>query len=710
MRIRKGLVVGSFLMLILVSGGPLSVFASMNFNGVISSDTGWNVSDSPIVITGDVLIEQSAVLTIEPGVEVIFTPRPDGSRGHTIRVEGTLVARGTPATPIVFTSLDRRIPWGAIVFSDSSRDYNESTGTGSVIAYCIVEYGGNDPDVTGMIVTANAMPYIVGNAIRFSSSAGISSTAAANSSNLISPSGDIRIVSNQIYGNATGILFSAEGGLVADNYLLNNKRALDFSIRSHDLQVVNNTVVDTDSNAIGSAMRLVFNATVSDGPVTPAEIGITANELQAEHSVVGLIAVSVADAAAFELRITGNNFSLEGYPGYIVYTYDWAESLSTLAMTGNWWGTADSTVIDNSIYDHNNDYRLPVVEYQPIAGEAFAGAGSSLSYPPVADAGADQEAFADQEVTLDGSSSYDPDGTAVYQWRQTSGPTVRLKEPEGRVASFVAPLGGASGVVLQFQLTVSTGSGISHTDTTTVTVRPDEALPVVDIGGCFIGALSPSSISDSAYEGRHGLFLLASALFLVIAAARAARRTRLIIWSFLLVGLLSMTTPARAGYFAAGGGGGGEADEFNVTVETGANEIRLGNLNLLFGVGIPFIPHSDRALPEPTISSPCPNDDCIRLESERKGTEFGLLGKLGVEIGSTDLYLSAIGGCTIYTESELSRSEATGRIYEESSDSKIQALYGGGLSYFPEYLKWPIVIQVDYDNVRGVTGTIGWYW
>jgi hypothetical protein len=178
---------------------------------------------------------------------------------------------------------------------------------------------------------------------------------------------------------------------------------------------------------------------------------------------------------------------------------------------------------------------------------------------------------------------------------------------------------------------------------------------------------------------------------------------------FLLAAVVLPAVPAQAGYFAAGAGGGGDADEVNATIETGAKDIYFHNLDLLFGAGVFFIPHADNDLPSPTIALPCPNSECVSLDTVRKGTEVGFLGKLGIEIGSSNFYISAIGGFTAYTESELARSAATGRVYEESSDSTIEGLYGGGVSYFMDY-KWDIVFQVDYDNIRGVTGTIGWHW
>ena len=106
----------------------------------------------------------------------------------------------------------------------------------------------------------------------------------------------------------------------------------------------------------------------------------------------------------------------------------------------------------------------------------------------------------------------------------------------------------------------------------------------------------------------------------------------------------------------------------------------------------------------------CPNNDYQSIDTVRKGTEVGLYAKLGGKVGSTNLYLNVIGGFTVYTESELVRSTGSGFIYEQSSDTVIEPLYGVGLSFFPESLPWPIFFQVDYDVTRGVTGSLGWYW
>jgi hypothetical protein len=349
---------------------------------------------------------------------------------------------------------------------------------------------------------------------------------------------------------------------------------------------------------------------------------------------------------------------------------------------------------------------LPEVDYDPFTGMDIPGTGSSLTYPPFADAGPDLTTAADNLVTLDGSGSYDPEGIARYHWQQIDGPEVNLQNADQAIASFIAPLGGADGASMQFELMVSVDEPFSHTDTVNVVLTPDEEMPTVDVGGCFIHSVMPDQKLDS-FSAKM-LFMVFLCLIAVTGCLKRLRRFFSAV-CILLAAIVLIVPAAHAGYLAAGGGGGGDADEINVTIETGAKDIDVNNIDMLFGVGIFFIPHSDNDLPSSTIALPCPNDNCERMDSERKGTEVGFAGKLGVEIGSSDFYVSAIGGFAAYTESKLSRSPATGLVYEDSSDSKVAALYGGGVSYFIDK-KWDIVIQVDYDNIRGVTGTVGWHW
>ena len=88
---------------------------------------------------------------------------------------------------------------------------------------------------------------------------------------------------------------------------------------------------------------------------------------------------------------------------------------------------------------------------------------------PVADAGADQIIECDRNgnVTLDGSSSYDPDGDPITSaWKEVSGTPVNLTVSGAKAAFKAAPPG-----VYEFQLTVTDDKGASATDNVVVTIR-----------------------------------------------------------------------------------------------------------------------------------------------------------------------------------------------------------------------------------------------
>jgi len=993
--LRKILISGAAIILLVLGGLQLPAVA-LDVNGMIHADSRWTTTDSPVTITGNVRVAEDAALTIDPGVEVVFQSSPDVSEGFSIRIDGTLVARGSESQPIVFTAADRSIPWGAIKFHDTSRDWDPAASAGSVMSYCVLEYGGNEADGGGMISTFNAMPLITRNAIRFSDAAGISAIVAEDPALISSLSGAARIVSNLIYGNAIGIRLAAEGGIVRNNYFLNNTRAVDARVRSNDVTFVNNTVFSSAPELFGTGLRfvlderasgiaryqweqtagtpvilsnpqsprtgftapdigndvgtLVFELTVwgkdggqsrqnvaitviGDNPppvaeagadanvqlareagetvtvtldagasssshvgiagyaweqtggrpvfivgansITPeftvpnsvapgdvmtfqltvtnqagltdtdtvriryyrnniypaadagedqtveqgaevsldgsgsgdpdgfisayawvqtggpavelvdsntarpdffapgdnpqpetlvfqlqvtdngdlqdtdevsitvnsslvadagadrtvsagdqvvldgsgsvdhtavANINIETNSFKMENSDAGLLAFTADEAAAFNLNVSGNRLEALGNDGYLVYAYNWSgQAPQTLSMPYNYWGSEDSVIIDSLIYDSSDDYTLPAIDYQPIAAGDLSDTGSTLPYPPLADAGPDLESGADEAVTLDGSSSYDPDGIVRYQWEQIDGPAVALKSGNQPVAEFIAPSGGEAGDTLHFRLTVATGPTFSHSDTVAVALTPAEPLPTVDVGGCFIQSAGSEILGGIFSPGLTVIIALCMTAGIGFSCRRRICRCGRMRIGLLLAALVLTAIPARAGYFAVGGGAGGDAEEVNVTVETGAKDIRAWGLNLLFGVGLHLIPHSDNELPSETIALPCPNEDCIPMENVRKGTEVGMLGKLGVEIASSDFYVSAIGGFSAFTESELSQSPATGRAYEDDSETKLEALYGGGVSYFMDF-KWDVVLQVDYDNIRGVTGSVGWHW
>ena len=98
--------------------------------------------------------------------------------------------------------------------------------------------------------------------------------------------------------------------------------------------------------------------------------------------------------------------------------------------------------------------------------------------PPTANAGADQNVDEDSSVPLDGTASFDSDGTiATFAWTQTVGTTVTLTGAATVTPSFTAPSVGSSGETLTFSLIVTDNEGASSTaDTVDINVA-DVPLP-----------------------------------------------------------------------------------------------------------------------------------------------------------------------------------------------------------------------------------------
>lgn len=104
------------------------LLAQTNVSGGIYSNTTWTLSGSPYIVTGNVVLFDNVILTVDPGVIVKF----DSWTG--IEIRGTLVANGTSTDTIVFT-LNSATPlinsWTGLTFT---------TDLNSSLSYVKVEY------------------------------------------------------------------------------------------------------------------------------------------------------------------------------------------------------------------------------------------------------------------------------------------------------------------------------------------------------------------------------------------------------------------------------------------------------------------------------------------------------------------------------------------------------------------------------------------
>lgn len=202
-----------------------------NISGIITSDTTWTQTSSPYLLVGNVLVNNSITLTIQPGVTVNFN-------GNYLRVNGTLNATGTSSNNIVFN-----IPNGAgsgdgaIEFESSSLSWNDTTKTGSIIENTVIT---SKWELYPTILIDSVSPKIDNNTIYCTNV--VSNNDAINVEGIATPI----ISNNNIEGQIT-----ADGGTISNNTV--------FAARYTGIYLLGNTTVYGNS-VFGSYMGIYATA------------------------------------------------------------------------------------------------------------------------------------------------------------------------------------------------------------------------------------------------------------------------------------------------------------------------------------------------------------------------------------------------------------------------------------------------------------------
>lgn len=111
--------------------------AQSQAGGVIAADVTWLLAQSPYTVTADIVIQNDATLTIEPGVTIYMA-----AGTNLIVNSGALRTVGTISAPVVITSANdiaNGIPvagsWGEILFQDGTKDAD------TVLEWTQIRYG-----------------------------------------------------------------------------------------------------------------------------------------------------------------------------------------------------------------------------------------------------------------------------------------------------------------------------------------------------------------------------------------------------------------------------------------------------------------------------------------------------------------------------------------------------------------------------------------
>lgn len=222
------------------------------------------------------------------------------------------------------------------------------------------------------------------------------------------------------------------------------------------------TVCDPTFDAPCNTDTLVFELEVSDG-VTSTTDSVTITVFNQKP---------VADAGADQTicplgDVTLNGTGSQDADGPEALTYAWTQTSGTpvdlsdpTASQPTFTAPANSDVLTFSLVVYDGDlYSDP--DSVIVTVETTA---------PVADAGDEITVCLNEEVTLDGTGSSDPDGCPQplsYTWTHISGTPVTLSDPNAVQPTFTSPNTSGS---LGFELEVSDGD-MTHTDTVTVYVE-----------------------------------------------------------------------------------------------------------------------------------------------------------------------------------------------------------------------------------------------
>lgn len=249
---------------------------------------------------------------------------------------------------------------------------------------------------------------------------------------------------------------------------------------------------------VAVATVVTLNGKGSSDPNAVPALTVTANDFSSDDSTgeANAIAISREADANAALTVEGNNFRQIG-GNYLVYLYDFDNADENVDLTGNWWDMGTAEELAALIFDRAENNLLPFVTIatlsEPFITATFSDAGSTLSYPPMAQVSDALTVDPDEHVTLDGSGTYDPDHVLTYLWEQTAGKTVEIEDADNPQATFNAPAitdeDDEDAATLTFKLTVTDSSGFSDSKELKVTINTekDEDKKTYSSSGCFIG-------------------------------------------------------------------------------------------------------------------------------------------------------------------------------------------------------------------------------
>ena len=331
------IVISAALMTTACDSGDMSInvpIKASRVGGYIDSSMTWTLEMSPFLVEFPVIVSSGAVLTIDPGVEVSMAWKMG------IAVFGSLIAEGTPESPIHFTGHEG--VWNGLSFNGRDQDSLSS------LKYCTIEYCNlgvlcdtlTSPTIekctirnfthVGVYVGNQAQPQIIDNDILNPTPGGFPTGIQCD------PFSNPWIYGNRITGHSKGVYCLYVSFTVIDS----------------------NTIADCDTGFAG--LYTANTVTVRNSQIIGNDVGfglwlsspeITDNVITGNEKAIQGINES-------NRYLRRNDFSDNTWTYYNL-------SINRVDAEQNWWGTTDSTVIADGIWDQLDSTGVGAVDFIP---------------------------------------------------------------------------------------------------------------------------------------------------------------------------------------------------------------------------------------------------------------------------------------------------------------------------------------------------------
>ena len=260
--------------------------------GTITQDTDWTLVDSPFIVSGNIIVNPGATLTIEPGVQVRF------GDNFSMTVNGGIIADGTSDRIVQFTSNEANAnagAWGTIQISGTQQ---------SSITNCIVEYG-----QTGITLEG----------------------------------GSLNLQNDSVRYNSNGTVVNG-GSIIIENDEISNNTIDGISIAGGIQVTVQNNVVSSNGNGIDLTGDLTGNINIAQNNIS----------LNGQSGIV-LEADAYQNVAIFQNSVSSNNYGFHvetNASTYIIHNYISNNTEGIFYEAGNGHEAHFNNIYDNSMGMH----------------------------------------------------------------------------------------------------------------------------------------------------------------------------------------------------------------------------------------------------------------------------------------------------------------------------------------------------------------------